>query len=76
MDMHWVVFFIVQLIYTIPIIATIALSITGLALRKSKPKLSKILLIIGGLCFGIVCLILLISIFGAVVSGTLNMNSR
>ena len=76
MDMHWVVFFIVQLIYTIPIIAAIALSIAGLALRKSKPKLSKILLIIGGLCFGVFCLILSTSIFGAIFSGTLNMNSR
>ena len=76
MDMHWVVFFIVQLIYTIPIIATIALPIAGLVLRKSKPQLSKKILILGGLCFGVVCLILLISIFGAVFSGTLNMNSR
>ena len=76
MDMHWVVFFVVQLIYTIPIIATIALSIAGLALRESKPKLSKILLIIGGVCFGVFCLILLISIFGGIFSGTLNMNSR
>ena len=70
---HWVVFFIVQLIYTIPIIAAIvgaiALPIAGLVLRKSKPQLSKKLLIIGGLCFGVFCLILLTSI---VVSGTLS----
>ena len=42
---HWVVFFIVQLIYTIPIIAAIvgaiALPIAGLVLRKSKPQLLK-----------------------------------
>ena len=73
---HWVVFFIMQLIYTIPIIAAIvgaiALPIAGLVLRKSKPQLSKILLIIGGLCFCVVCLILLISIFGAIFSGTLS----
>jgi uncharacterized membrane protein YhfC len=73
---HWVVFFIVQLIYTIPIIAAIvgaiALPIAGLVLRKSKPQLSKKLLIIGGLCFCVVCLILLTSIFGAIFSGTLS----
>ncbi len=73
---HWVVFFIVQLIYTLPIIAAIvgaiALPIAGLVLRKSKPQLSKKLLIIGGLCFCVVCLILLISIFGAIFSGTLS----
>ena len=73
---HWVVFFIMQLIYTIPIIAAIvgaiALPIAGLVLRKSKPQLSKKLLIIGGLCFCVVCLILLISIFGAIFSGTLS----
>ena len=73
---HWVVFFIVQLIYTIPIIAAIvgaiALPIAGLVLRKSKPQLSKKLLIIGGLCFCVVCLFLLISIFGAILSGTLS----
>lgn len=76
MDGHWVVFFIMQLIYTIPIIAAIvgaiALPIAGLVLRKSKPQLSKKLLIIGGLCFCVVCLILLISIFGAILSGTLS----
>ena len=76
MDGHWVVFFIMQLIYTIPIIAAIvgaiALPIAGLVLRKSKPQLSKKLLIIGGLCFCVVCLILLISIFGAIFSGTLS----
>ena len=66
-------FFIVQLIYTIPIIAAIALPIVGLVLRKSKPQLSKKLLIIGGLCFCVVCLILLTSIFGATVSETLSM---
>ncbi len=52
MDGHWVVLFIMQLIYTIPIIAAIvgaiALPIAGLVLRKSKPQLSKKLLIIGG----------------------------
>ena len=68
-------FFIMQLIYTIPIIAAIVgaivLPIAGLVLRKSKPQLSKKLLIIGGLCFGVVCLILLTSIFGAIFSGTL-----
>ena len=73
---HWVVFFIMQLIYTIPIIAAIvgaiALPIAGLVLRKSKPQLSKKLLIIGGLCFCVVCLILLTSIFGAIFSGTLS----
>ena len=73
---HWVVFFIMQLIYTIPIIAAIvgaiALPIAGLVLRKSKPQLSKKLLIIGGLCFCVVCLILLISIFGTIFSGTLS----
>ena len=77
MDGHWVVFFIMQLIYTIPIIAAIvgaiALPIAGLVLRKSKPQLSKKLLIIGGLCFCVVCLILLTSIFGATVSETLSM---
>ena len=77
MDGHWVVFFIIQLIYTIPIIAAIvgaiALPIAGLVLRKSKPQLSKKLLIIGGLCFCVVCLILLTSIFGATVSETLSM---
>ena len=66
-----------QLIYTIPIIAAIvgaiALPIAGLVLRKSKPQLSKKLLIIGGLCFCVVCLILLTSIFGATVSETLSM---
>ena len=76
MDGHWVVFFIVQLIYTIPIIAAIvgaiALPIAGLVLRKSKPQLSKKLLIIGGFCFCVVCLILLISILGAIFSGTLS----
>ena len=72
MDGHWVVFFIVQLIYTIPIIAAIALPIAGLVLRKSKPQLSKKLLIIGGVCFGVVCLALLISIFNAVFSRTLS----
>jgi len=76
MDGHWVVFFIMQLIYTIPIIAVIvgaiALPIAGLVLRKSKPQLSKKLLIIGGLCFCVVCLILLTSIFGAIFSGTLS----
>ena len=76
MDGHWVVFFIIQLIYTIPIIAAIvgaiALPIAGLVLRKSKPQLSKKLLIIGGLCFCVVCLILLTSIFGAIFSGTLS----
>jgi hypothetical protein len=76
MDGHWVVFFIMQLIYTIPIIAAIvgaiALPIAGLVLRKSKPQLSKKLLIIGGLCFCVVCLIFLISIFGAIFSGTLS----
>ena len=76
MDGHWVVFFIMQLIYTIPIIAAvvgaIALPIAGLVLRKSKPQLSKKLLIIGGLCFCVVCLILLTSIFGAIFSGTLS----
>ena len=69
-------FFIMQLIYTIPIIAVIvgaiALPIAGLVLRKSKPQLSKKLLIIGGLCFCVVCLILLTSIFGAIFSGTLS----
>lgn len=70
---HWVVFFIVQLIYTIPIIAAIALPIVGLVLRKSKPQLSKKLLIIGGLCFCVVCMILLTSILGATVSETLSM---
>lgn len=65
-------FFIVQLIYTIPIIAAIVLLIAGLVLRKSKPQLSKKLLIIGGLCFCVVCLILLTSIFGAIFSGTLS----
>ena len=69
-------FFIMQLIYTIPIIAAIvgaiALAIAGLVLRKSKPQLSKKLLIIGGLCFCVVCLILLTSIFGAIFSGTLS----
>ena len=69
---HWVVFFIVQLIYTIPIIAAIALPIAGLVLRKSKPQLSKKLLIIGGFCFCVICLILLISILGAIFSGTLS----
>ena len=77
MDGHWVVFFIMQLIYTIPIIAAIvgaiALPIAGLVLCKSKPQLSKKLLIIGGLCFCVVCLILLTSIFGATVSETLSM---
>ena len=72
MDGHWVVFFIVQLIYTIPIIAAIVLLIVGLVLRKSKPQLSKKLLIIGGLCFCVVCLILLTSILGAIFSGTLS----
>ena len=76
MDGHWIVFFIMQLIYTIPIIAAIvgaiALPIAGLVLRKSKPQLSKKLLIIGGLCFCVVCLILLTSIFGAIFSGTLS----
>ena len=76
MDGHWVVFFIMQLIYTIPIIAAIvgaiALPIAGLVLRKSKPQLSKKLLIIGGLCFCVVCLVLLTSIFGAIFSGTLS----
>ena len=76
MDGHWVVLFIMQLIYTIPIIAAIvgaiALPIAGLVLRKSKPQLSKKLLIIGGLCFCVVCLILLTSIFGAIFSGTLS----
>ena len=76
MDGHWVVFFIIQLIYTIPIIAAIvgaiALPIAGLVLRKSKPQLSKKLLIIGGLCFGVVCLVLLISIFNAIFSRTLS----
>lgn len=69
-------FFILQLIYTIPIIAAIvgaiALPIAGLVLRKSKPQLSKKLLIIGGLCFCVVCLVLLTSIFGAISSGTLS----
>ena len=69
---HWVVFLIVQLIYTIPIIAAIALPIAGLVLRKSKPQLSKKLLIIGGVCFGVVCLALLISIFNVVFSRTLS----
>lgn len=76
MDGHWVVFYIMQLIYAIPIIAVIvgaiALPIAGLVLRKSKPQLSKKLLIIGGLCFCVVCLILLTSIFGAIFSGTLS----
>ena len=76
MDGHWVVFFIMQLIYTLPMIAAIvgaiALPIAGLVLRKSKPQLSKKLLIIGGLCFCVVCLILLTSIFGAIFSGTLS----
>ena len=76
MDGHWVVLFIVQLIYTIPVIVAIvgaiALPIAGLVLRKSKPQLSKKLLIIGGLCFCVVCLILLTSIFGAIFSGTLS----
>ena len=76
MDGHWVVFFIMQLIYTIPIIAAIvgaiALPIAGLVLRKSKPQLSKKLLIIGGLCFCVVCLIFLTNILGAIFSGTLS----
>ena len=76
MDGHWVVYFIMKLIYTIPIIAAIVgaivLPIAGLVLRKSKPQLSKKLLIIGGLCFCVVCLILLTSIFGAIFSGTLS----
>ncbi len=76
MDGHWVVFFIMQLIYTIPIIAAIvgaiALPIAGLVLRKSKPQLSKKMLRIGGLCFCVVCLILLANILGAIFSGTLS----
>lgn len=73
MDGHWVVvFFIMQLIYTIPMIAAIALPIAGLVLRKSKPQLSKKLLIIGGLCICVVCFILLTNILGAIFSGTLS----
>ncbi|MBR3678828.1 MAG: hypothetical protein IKL87_01330 [Oscillospiraceae bacterium] len=76
MDGHWVVFFIMQLIYTIPIIAAIvaavALPIAGLVLRKSKPQLSKKLLRIGGVCICVVCLILLTNILGAIFSGTLS----
>ncbi|MBR6695517.1 MAG: hypothetical protein IKL70_03800 [Oscillospiraceae bacterium] len=76
MDGHWVVLFIVQLIYTLPIIVAIVgaivLPIAGLVLRKSKPQLSKKLLIIGGVCFGLVCLALLISIFNVVFNRTLS----
>ena len=65
-------FFIVQLIYTLPIIGAVALPIAGLVLRKSKPQLSKKLLIIGGLCFCAACLYLLTSIFGAISIGTIS----
>ena len=72
MPLHYFISFLYVFILASAIVGAIALVIAGLVLRKSKKKLSKILLITGGGCLSIVVFFWLISILGSILSGVLS----